>query len=217
MEANDSFSEDKNAALKSLTEYIDTLLEARSEEHPHHDFRKPEVEALLQKAREAHIAFGGSDIELLAADADIPLEFGSDSFLRSLEASAEILNVSEYVETMMIRIRTLLADSNMKSIFGDDEEITLHQWLTDYLGDNQAKNGCLTIIDLSLVPSEVIHIVTAVIARMVLEALQRYRKLNEEHKVLPTVLVMEEAYTYVSGYKDAAENEDAAAVCCRVF
>jgi len=68
---------------------------------------------------------------------------------------------------------------------------------------------------LSLVPSEVIHVLTAVIARIVFDALQRYLKLNSV--VLPTVLVMEEAHTFVKRYKDDAENQDAASVCCQVF
>lgn len=71
------------------------------------------------------------------------------------------------------------------------------------------------MIDLSLVPTEVVHVVTAVIARMTFEALQRYVKLNRA--VLPTVLVMEEAHTFVKRYKEDAENENAATVCCRVF
>jgi hypothetical protein len=217
LEAHDSFTEDENAVLKSLKDYIDELVEARSKQYPHYDFEKSEVDLLLKKAREAHTAFGGGDTESPPSDADTPLEFSGDSFLRSLEASAELLNVSEHVETMLIRIRTLLADSTMRSIFGEVEDVALHQWLKDYIGGNLAGNGCLTIIDLSFVPSEVIHIVTAVIARMVLEALQRYRKLNEEHKVLPTVLVMEEAHTFVRRYRDDIDSQDAATVCCRVF
>lgn len=70
-------------------------------------------------------------------------------------------------------------------------------------------------IDLSLVPPEIVHIITAVIARMTLEALQRYRKL--EGKSLPTVLVMEEAHTFIKRYKEEEENQNAASVCCQVF
>ncbi len=154
---------------------------------------------------------------MLPIDADIPRKFNGDSLLMSLEASAEMLNVSEYVETMLIRIRTMLADTRMKSIISDAGAVTLEQWLIDYIGGNQADNGGLTIIDMSLVPSEIIHIVTSVIARMIFEALQRYRKLNKEHKTLPTVLVMEEAHTFVKRYKVDAENQDAASVCCQVF
>ena len=65
-------------------------------------------------------------------------------------------------------------------------------------------------------PAEVIHLVTAVVARMTLEALQRYRKLNQG-KTLPTVLVMEEAHTFIKRYKDDAENQSSATICCQVF
>jgi DNA helicase HerA-like ATPase len=50
---------------------------------------------------------------------------------------------------------------------------------------------------------------------MIFEALQRYRKINKA--ALPTVLVMEEAHTFIKRYKEEAENYDAAAVCCQVF
>ena len=56
-----------------------------------------------------------------------------------------------------------------------------------------------------------------IIARMVFDALQRYRKHSDEQKVLPTVLVMEEAHTFIKRYKEDAENQDAASVCCQVF
>jgi hypothetical protein len=50
---------------------------------------------------------------------------------------------------------------------------------------------------------------------MVFEALQRYVKLNRV--ALPTVLVMEEAHTFIKRYKDDAEDQNAAALCCQVF
>jgi DNA helicase HerA-like ATPase len=117
---------------------------------------------------------------------------------------------------MQMRIRTILSDSRMKIISGDARELTLDAWLKNYIGDNEASNGSITVIDLSLVPAEVVHIITAVIARMTLEALQRYRKLNQG-KTLPTVLVMEEAHTFIKRYKDDAENQNAATICCQVF
>lgn len=124
--------------------------------------------------------------------------------------------MSEYVETMLMRIRTILSDSRMKTISGDDDGVTLAGWLADYIGDDRGSNGSVTVIDLSLVPADVVHIVTAVIARMTLEALQRYRKLSKG-KTLPTVLVMEEAHTFIRRYNDNSENQNAAAICCQVF
>jgi len=217
LQNDDSFDQDEQESLTALVDMIEGFAQARSGQYPNYDFTKQEVDELLNTAKEAHSAFGGSDTELLPIDADIPRSFTGESLLRSLEASAEMLNVSEYVETMLMRIRTMLADTKMKSIIGDARSVTLEQWLTDYVGGNHADNGNLTIIDLSLVPSEIIHIVTAVIARMVLEALQRYRKLRKDHKTLPTVLVMEEAHTFIKRYKEDADNQDAASVCCQVF
>jgi len=117
---------------------------------------------------------------------------------------------------MLIRIRTLLSDTRMKTIFGNDVDITLESWLTDIIGANNASNGTVTVIDLSLVPVEVIHIITSVIARIILEALQRYRKINNG-KVLPTVLVMEEAHTFIKKYNENSENRNATDICCQVF
>lgn len=148
-------------------------------------------------------------------DVDAPRAFKGDSFLRSVEATAEMLNVSEHAETLLIRIRSLLANTLIKSIICDTEDVSLEQWLKDYLGADNAENGCLSVIDLSLVPTEVVHIITSVIARMIFEALQRYRKINKI--ALPTVLVMEEAHTFIKRYKDDVDNYDAASVCCQVF
>jgi len=148
---------------------------------------------------------------------DVPIPFSGTDFADHLQNLSEEEGVTQYVDFLIMRIRTMLADTRMKSVIGDTYAITLEEWLTNYVGGNQAENGNLTIIDLSLVPSEIIHIVTAVIARMVLEALQRYRKLDEDHKTLPTVLVMEEAHTFIKRYKEDTDNQDAASVCCRVF
>lgn len=148
---------------------------------------------------------------------DAPISFAGPDFADHLQILSFEENVSQYLEFLIMRIRTILADTRMKTIIGEDQGITLSSWLTDCIGDDNASNGCLTIIDLSLVPSEIINIVTAVIARMVFEALQRYRKNNNDHKVLPTVLTMEEAHTFIKKYKRDSEFQDAASVCCQVF
>lgn len=148
------------------------------------------MDGLLAVVSGAHSAFGGGDQDIEPPDVDAPLAFKGESLLRSVEATAEMLNVSEHTETLLIRIRGLLTNTLVKSIISDTDNISLEQWLTDHIGANQAENGCLCVIDLSLVPTEIVHIITSVIARMIFEALQRYRKI---HKIaLPTVLVMEE-------------------------
>ncbi|UQW74109.1 ATP-binding protein [Pseudomonas avellanae] len=202
--------------LQILIDQITQFASARAGKFPSYDFTKHEIDLFLQNTQAAHIAFGGSEADTLPIDADVPREFTGEQFLRSVEANAELLNVSEYVDTMLMRIRTILSDSRMKMVTADSEDVTLDGWLADYIGDNQASNGTVTIIDLSLVPAEVIHIIAAVIARMTLEAVQRYRKINDG-KTLPTVLVMEEAHTFIKRYPESAENQSSATICCQVF
>jgi len=211
----DSFEGDQKSRLQELMEKIDSLCAPRRVEHPHYDFLRSEVEELLAVASMAHSAFGGSEYDTLPSDVDAPLPFEGESLVRALEASAEMLGVLDHVETLLVRIRTLLADARMRPIMGKATETTLEHWLTEYIGSDDAENGSVAVIDLSLVPTDVVHVITAVIARMVFEALQRYVKLNG--RALPTVLVMEEAHTFIKKYKEDLDFQDAAVVCCQVF
>ena len=212
----DSFTDVETAALGAVRDKITAFANARSDQYPTYEFTRDEIDEFLSLIQTAHSTFGGSDTDILPIDADVPRPFTGDQLLRSVEATVELLGVSEYVETMQMRIRTLLSDSRMKIVSGAAQDLTLDDWLRNYIGDDQASNGSITVIDLSLVPAEVVHIITAVIARMTLEALQRYRKLNHG-KTLPTVLVMEEAHTFIKRYKDDAENQNSATICCQVF
>ena len=210
-----SFEGEAHDKLEALVNAIQTLCQQRQGRYPHYDFTRQEVNDLLEATRVAHSAFGGTVADTIPSDVDAPRPFEGTSLLRAVEATAEMLNVSEHVETLLVRIRALLTDTRMKPIMGSATDTTLDQWLTDYIGSNDSENGCISVIDLSLVPTEVVHVITAVIARMVFEALQRYVKLNGV--VLPTVLVMEEAHTFIKRYREDAENQDAAGICCQVF
>lgn len=149
-------------------------------------------------------------------DEDVPLSFDGGQLADHLEVLAAQENSSQFVDFLVSRIRTILSDARMRSIISGGEDVSLGDWLGSYIGGDQAANGSVTVIDLSLVPAEVVHTITAVIARITLEALQRYRRLNGG-KVLPTVLVMEEAHTFIKRYTDDSENQNSAAICCQVF
>jgi hypothetical protein len=201
--------------LTNLVQSIENLCAPRRVKYASLDFTRQEVDALIVVTSSAHSAFGGADRDTQPLDVDAPRAFNGDSFLRSVESTAEMLNVSEYAELLLIRIRSLLTNTLIKSIICDTGDISLDKWLNDYIGADGASNGCVAVLDLSLVPTEVVHIITSVIARMIFEALQRYRKINRI--ALPTVLVMEEAHTFIKRYRDDVENYDAASVCCQVF
>lgn len=177
-------------------------------------FTEDEVQSIISRV-EAALACLGGVVYQEGPDEDVPLAFNGTDLADHLEILAEQENASQYLDFLVARIRTFLADPRMKPVIADTEGVTLEQWLNNYIGGNNTESHCVSVIDLSLVPTDVVHVVTAVIARMVFEALQRYVTLNRA--ALPTVLVMEEAHTFIKRYKEDDEDWDAAAVCCQVF
>lgn len=200
--------------LKKLCDMVEQLCVSRRGPHPKYDFSSVEVDGLIAVACETLEAFGGTCANLGLINEDTPFPFSSNDFIDSIEATAEMLNTAEYTETLLMRIKGLVSDSRTKPLIENEEIGTLLQWLEQYLGSGK-EDSVITIIDLSLVPTEIIHTITAIIARMIFEALQRYRKVNGI--ALPTVLVMEEAHTFVKRYKDDNENQDIARICCQAF
>lgn len=215
-----AFTPKEQSVLSDLIAQLDKMIAEHTKTptnpYPTLLFDEPAVSELIGFVSAAHSAFGGSDQDVLPISADIPRCFTGEELLRSIEATAELMGTTDYVETMLMRIRTLLSDSRMKTITSCDDSPTLEQWLDDYICPSNTAGGTITIIDLSLVPAEVIHIVTAVIARMTLEALQRYRKVNGG-KTLPTVLIMEEAHTFIRRYVADSEETPIYSMCTQVF
>lgn len=214
--SNDNYNQNENDSLSNFKTAIEQLVKARIVPHANMDFTRTEVVNLINLASLAHSAFGGSDNDVLPIDADTPRKFTGDELLRSIEANGELMGHSDYIETMLMRIRTLLSDTRMKLITCSDVNLTLEKWLNDYICPSDSTEGAITVIDLSLVPAEVIHIVTSVIARMTLEALQRYRQMNDGN-TLPTTLIMEEAHTFIRRYASDSEETPSYAMCTQVF
>ena len=175
-------------------------------------YSRDELKDLKELMENVYLKAGGKQEEFLPTDEDCPIPFTGENFLRSIEANAEILGTTDYVVTLMPRIKSLLSDVRVKKVI-DDEGQKLEDWLSEYIGADGMES--LTIIDLSLLPSDVTSIITAVIARMVFEAQQRYLKLNKQ--CLPTVLVMEEAHYFVKRYNEDAEDSGPVTLCCKIF
>ncbi|HHH2117066.1 TPA: ATP-binding protein [Yersinia enterocolitica] len=206
---------------KSLTNVIQVMSKYRQDRDIKHatiQATVSEVDNIIESVTSAFKTFGGFEQDLLPKNEDIPLPFDGNNLVAYLEALAQENGSEQYVEYLVARIRTMLADTRMKPITNDAEKrVDLANWLETYIGKDGAgdDDSCVSIIDLSLVPTEITHIVTAVISRIVFESLQRYRRLY--NKSLPTVLVAEEAHTFIKRHRDDSENQDVAAVCCQVF
>jgi len=151
---------------------------------------------------------------------DAPLFFDVNMLAEHLEQTATEQggNVAGFISTLGLRIRSMLADQRLGVVIGREPPTSFDMWLKNYVGDNAASNGMLAIIDLSLVPSEVIHIVVSVLARVIFEALQRYRRSHVGGESLPTVLVLEEAHSFIRrGYDDDGPAATPAQLCRETF
>ena len=215
--ANDSaYTADELATIGMLQGEFLEFLASTTSGYEWPKYPKPAADKLLKALEDAYYNFGGRVQDMHPIDADIPRPFAGDDFIRSIEANAELMKTAEYIETMLMRIRTLLADSKLKRVIVPEEEITLDQWMNQYICPSNSSEGVVSVIDLSLVPAELTHIITSVIARMVLESLQRYRKINSG-KTLPTTIVMEEAHTFIKRYNNDSESATASEMCAKVF
>ena len=185
----------------------------------HNDFAETDLEQLSNLLQEAGTAVNLED-EVRSLDEDTPRWFPVGElpdYVDALAADSSGRDIAQWIDTLTLRIRGRLAQGRLASILQptDCDSLTLEDWLNDHVGADQATNGPIAVIDLSLVPSEVTHIVVSVLARMIFEAVQRYRQ--EEGQELPTTLVLEEAHTFVHKDLSSESAHPAARECAKVF
>ncbi len=209
------FSEELDTALKDLVESFEPLLGSRRGQYPNLNFTVQELEDISSALSRAHVAFGGQVGGNVPPEPDIPKPFRGRALVEGIEAAADMLNISEYVETLLVRVRGLLADARIAPIIDDEHDNSLEDWLNGYVGGTGEQADRIAVIDLSLVPTDVTHLLTAVIARLTLEASQRY--VREHGHALPTVIVMEEAHTFIKRYREDGDVQDAARLCSQAF
>lgn len=158
----------------------------------------------------AHIQLGDSETSKI--NPDTPINFELNDLIPYLEQLAENQggNILQFVQMLSLRMRFLFSDERLNGVVQPKEDITLVDWLNLYIGSNDAENGQITLIDLSLIPSDIIHVVVAVLSRLTFEAIQRYRKIYK--KELPTTIVLEEAHTFLREFNNNTNN-----ICLETF
>jgi len=165
----------------------------------YNDFEKSDVETAIVKIEDFLSSIGGMpDIE--GPNEDSPVQFNGEDLPHHIERLSQEQNIQQFLDFLVMRVRTMLADTRMNSVISTENDIDLVSWLEQYIGSNEASDGEITVIDLSIVPADILHTVVAVISRIIFEALQRYRR--KTNTMLPTVLVMEEAHNFISRYYD---------------
>ena len=183
----------------------------------HNDFSYKDLKEVTQLFQDAAKMVGLTDFHPVT-DAGTPISFrvgDLPDYVEALAADRSGRDIAQFVDTLNLRIRSLLTGTLSSIIKPDDETVTLENWLDDYVGKDQARDGPVAVVDLSLVPVEVIHVVVSVLARMIFEALQRYRRKHK--KDLPTTLVLEEAHTFIHRELSGESASPASRECANVF
>ncbi|MFO0941561.1 MAG: ATP-binding protein [Pirellulales bacterium] len=198
-----SLTEEQQTKVQNVRTAADTVLASRKSGEYFRDFTITDLETVLSRVNEAIEALPEFE-STVGISEDSPDYFDIRLLPDHLEriATEQGGQVVTFLSTLRLRLRGMIADQQLGSVIGNEPHTTFEKWLHDYIGGNEANNGPLAIIDLSLVPSEVIHVIVAVLSRLVFEALQRYRREHEAGLPLPTVLVLEEAHTFIRKTKD---------------
>lgn len=179
------------------------------------DFEKNDIEEIINNLSLLLEPLGGILI-YEGPDEDSPVFFKNEDFLAHLERLAQEANQQQYLDFFLMRVRSLFTDKRIASVINTEtsDEITLENWLNEYIGKNDI-NPSITIIDLSLLPSEILFLVVSVMARIIFEAHHRYKK--ETGKTLPTVLVVDEAHNLIKGYETEEDNISSQRLCTQIF
>lgn len=179
--------------------------------------QRPLLRKILRRVKSKYNASANPDTgEIAQITEDTPLQFTMEEFFACINVIVEENDKEKkHFDTMIDRIHVMLSNPRLEKIIKSSEQETLEDWLEKYIGADKAENGHISIIDLSLVPTEIVHMIVAVIARIVFEALQRYQKMNAS--VLPTVLVLDEAHTFIKEYQFSKDSNNVSIACCQEF
>lgn len=155
-----------------------------------------ECETLLSCFDQAIAGFGMPRFSEAECEADLPVPFDERHVveLLPLMAAHSGSDAARWVATLVERLRISMADQRQASICARLRDDNLEEWLRDYAPDGNKSQ--LTIIDLSLVPTNVVHVVVAVFTRVLLEAMERCR-LGQPGSIAPRILVVEEAHSLI--------------------
>jgi len=208
--------EPARSKLTALTASTTTIVDNRRSGNFFNDFSVADLESVrdgLAELSEALPAVGSA----VPINEDAPLYFDVNMLAEHLERTATEQGgaLAGFISTLGLRIRGMLADQRLGAVIGREPPVSFDAWLADYIGSDGAGNGQLAVVDLSLVPSEVIHIIVSVLARLVFESLQRYRRSHPTGRTLPTVLVLEEAHTFIRRGRDDEGPAASPAQLCR--
>lgn len=217
----ETFNTIENQDYKNIKQNLVDKLDEILKEHLKNDkgyypaFSLQEVNPLLEILNAAESSVGKLN-PYEGPDEDSPVFFKNEEFLAHIEILSQEPSQQQHLDFFLMRIRSLFTDKRIASVINTEteEEITLENWLNEYIGDN-SNNPSISIINLSLLPSEILFLVVSVTARIIFEAHHRYKK--NAGQTLPTVLVVDEAHNLIKRYEIEDDNISAQRLCTQIF
>lgn len=211
--ANEHYGE-----INSFIEKINTVLQTRlgsGTSYTYYNvFSIEEIQDILADINLLMGSLGNIDERYLCNEDD-PIEFDLNNLAPYLQSLAQDSSTSQYIDYIAIRIKSMLRNATISTVIGNQPEMTLLSWIKEYVSNSDCDKGQICIIDLSIVPSDIVHLIVAVVTRLIFESLQRYRK--HYGRELPTLLVMEEAHTFIKRYNESSDDFSADKLCTQVF
>lgn len=209
---------DLKAKATTLKTAADQLIATHSVQYTTAALTRPEMDS-LEAAIEATLATLPASASGVAVTVDQPRPFRVDllpAMIRLRAMASPDARALQHVAFLIERLESKLADSLLAKLISPAEAPSLDTWIEQFLGLTDDPNDNIVIVDLSLVPSEITHLTVAVIARVLFEATQRYHKGKRE--AFPTVLVLEEAHTFIQeGRDDPSQSPTPVQMCRRIF
>lgn len=213
-EVLEEMAPDALAALQTLREEVEAVLEGRRDTPPRGPWRfgasglnAVECNRLVPLFDAAIEIIGVPDLMGDGNTADSPVPFDPADLLELLPLVAlnSAPDAAGWVAPMVERLRIALADERLRAICGWKAGETLTDWLATYLTSEDGNQ--ISVIDLSLVPTHVLHTVVASFSRLVLEAVERHRRMTSG-ETAPTILVVEEAHTLIPRHGPRRDDSD---------
>lgn len=202
--------------LQSIVKALGDLLTRKPKHKGYYPgFSLADIKPIIALLEESQSIFGTLE-SYQGPDEDSPVYFDVEEFLAHLERLALENKVTQFMDFFMMRVKSIIKDPRISSVIETDsiDEVTLEEWLEHYIGSDK-DDGSISVLDLSLIPSEIVFVIVSVLSRIIFEAHQRYRK--ETGQILPSILVIEEAHNFIKRYEAESEEISAGRLCSQSF
>ncbi|MDP8210210.1 MAG: DUF87 domain-containing protein [Candidatus Stygibacter australis] len=218
-------------------DYKDNTIKPQGDYIRNFGFTSQYIEEMISKIDEL-IDSINSITGLLSKSVDQPIYFPFNKLLneninKAIEEQERSLNrIREFISPLILRMKSYLTDERFKEplmLDSETEEYSLDEYMSLIFGksikgganDGNTKHQ-ITILDMSMLASDVLENITGIIGRLILEFLQRIQKASDlpndddcyKRGGMPTVIVLEEAQNYIP---ERNINQDRISISKRVF